>query len=63
MSCSNIRRFGPELAASVLAAVTIVMEIAWPIAVQWGLQLAGETEPGRAAAHGSPAPGATAQET
>ena len=54
--------FGPELAASVLAAV-IVMEIAGPIAVQWGLQLAGETEPdARPPAPESPGkPGATAR--
>ena len=53
--------FGPELAASVLAAV-IVMEIAGPIAVQWGLQLAGETEPHEQPPAESPGkPGATAE--
>jgi Kef-type K+ transport system membrane component KefB len=43
--------FGQPLAAVLLAAV-IVMEIAGPLAVQWGLRFAGETppEPGPAAA-------------
>jgi Kef-type K+ transport system membrane component KefB len=36
--------FGEQLAAVVIAAV-IVMEIVGPIAVQWGLRLAGEAEP------------------
>jgi Kef-type K+ transport system membrane component KefB len=43
--------FGQPLAAVLLAAV-IVMEIAGPLAVRWGLRFAGETppEPGPAAA-------------
>lgn len=36
--------FGQELAAVVLAAV-IVMELVGPLAVQWGLRLAGESAP------------------
>ena len=40
--------FGTELTVIFLAAV-ILMEIAGPIATQWGLKLAGETEPEPAA--------------
>ena len=36
--------FGQPLAAVLLASV-IVMEIAGPLAVQWGLRFAGETPP------------------
>jgi hypothetical protein len=36
--------YGIELTAVFLCAL-IVMEIAGPIAVQWGLKLAGETAP------------------
>jgi hypothetical protein len=36
--------FGQDLTAVFLAAV-ILMEIVGPIAVQWGLTFAGETEP------------------
>jgi Kef-type K+ transport system membrane component KefB len=36
--------FGNELAAAFLAAI-VVMEVAGPLAVQWGLRLAGETLP------------------
>ncbi len=43
--------FGQELTAVVLGGV-LVMEIAGPLAVQWGLRFAGETEP---EAQGAPA--------
>jgi len=36
--------FGADLTAVFLAAV-LIMEIAGPILVQWGLKLAGEAEP------------------
>ncbi len=42
-------QFGDQLAAVVLAAV-ILMELAGPVAVQWGLRFAGETEPEPSAA-------------
>jgi hypothetical protein len=36
--------FGADLASAFLAAV-LIMEIAGPILVQWGLKLAGEAAP------------------
>jgi Kef-type K+ transport system membrane component KefB len=49
--------FGQDLAAVVLGAV-IVMELAGPLAVQWGLRFAGESAPGTPRA---PAGAATAR--
>jgi Kef-type K+ transport system membrane component KefB len=52
--------FGSDLSAAFLCMV-IVMEIAGPIAVQWGLKFAGETAPEEAngaAADAARAPGA-----
>ncbi|MDH5264804.1 MAG: cation:proton antiporter, partial [Betaproteobacteria bacterium] len=46
--------FGQSLAAVLLASV-VVMEIAGPLAVQWGLRFAGETPPETGAAAARPA--------
>jgi len=46
--------FGQSLAAVLLASV-VVMEIAGPLAVQWGLRFAGETPPETGAATARPA--------
>ncbi|HXN16618.1 MAG TPA: cation:proton antiporter [Usitatibacter sp.] len=53
--------FGQQLTAVFLGAV-IIMEILGPLAVQWGLTLAGETEP-LAPRASSPAPVAEARAT
>jgi Kef-type K+ transport system membrane component KefB len=45
--------FGAELSAIYLSAI-IVMEVAGPLAVQWGLRLAGETLPDDADPMGNP---------
>jgi Kef-type K+ transport system membrane component KefB len=46
--------FGLQLAAVVLASL-VVMELVGPLAVQWGLRFAGETEPGADAPPARPA--------
>ena len=51
----NFPAFGQDLTAVFLGAV-ILMEILGPIAVQWGLTLAGETEPENAPVSQTPAP-------
>jgi Kef-type K+ transport system membrane component KefB len=40
----QVPSFNPGVASAMLAAI-IMMEVAGPIAVQWGLGFAGETEP------------------
>lgn len=51
--------FGQSLAAVVLASV-VVMELAGPLATQWGLRFAGEAAPGPLAGASPPAPGPAA---
>jgi Kef-type K+ transport system membrane component KefB len=51
--------FGQQLAAVLLAAL-VAMEIAGPLAVQWGLRFAGEVEPERGGAPVAP-PGVAGQ--